>query len=84
MSPKVIQVEPLPDFTLRLFFDSGEVKCFDVRPYLEKGIFAELKNIQYFKQVKPFFGGVQWLHEQDFSADTLYLESQTDTDREVA
>jgi hypothetical protein len=84
MSPKVIQVEPLSDFTLRLFFDNGEVKRFDVSPYLEKGIFVELKNIQYFKQVKPFFGGVQWLHEQDFSAHTLYLESQTDTNREVA
>jgi len=84
MSPKVIKVEPLPDFLLRLFFDNGEVKCFNVSPYLEKGIFVELKNIHYFKQVKPFFGGVQWLHEQDFSADTLYLVSQTDTDWEVA
>jgi Protein of unknown function (DUF2442) len=84
MSPKVIKVEPLPDFSLRLSFDNGEIKRFDVTPYLEKGIFVELKNIHYFNHVKPFFGGVQWLHEQDLSADTLYLASQPDTAQEVA
>jgi hypothetical protein len=80
MSPKVTKVEPLANFTLRLFFSNGEVKRFDVTPYMERGIFVELKDIHYFNRVKPFFGGVQWLHEQDFSADTLYLESQPDTD----
>jgi Protein of unknown function (DUF2442) len=80
MSPKVTKVEPLENFTLRLFFSNGEVKRFDVTPYLERGIFVELKDIHYFNRVKPFFGGVQWLHEQDFSADTLYLKSQTEID----
>jgi hypothetical protein len=84
MSPKVIQVEPLPDSTLRLFFDNGEVKRFDATPYLNKGIFVELQNPHYFQQVKPCFGGVQWPHGQDFSADTLYLTSQPDTDQNVA
>jgi hypothetical protein len=36
MSPKVVTVEPLADYQLRLFFDNGEVKRFDVSPYLEK------------------------------------------------
>ena len=84
MSPKVTKVEPLENYTLRLFFSNGEVKRFNVAPYLEKGIFVELKELHSFNQVKPFFGGVQWLHEQDLSADTLYLESQMDTDWQVA
>ena len=84
MSPKVIKVEPLADCKLRLFFENGEVRCFDVNPYLDKGIFTELQNIHYFQQVKPCFGGVQWLHEQDLSADTLYLKSSVDTDWNVA
>lgn len=78
MSAKVVNVEPLANFRLRLHFDNAEVRCFDVTPYLEKGIFAELQNIAYFNQVKPFFGGVQWPHEQDFSADTLYLGSEAE------
>ena len=43
MSPKVVQVQPLENFKLRLCFDNGQVKRFDVAPYLEKGIFAEPK-----------------------------------------
>ena len=56
MSPKVVRVEPLPDHRLRLFFDNGEVHLFDVSPYLDKGIFQELKSDGYFKQVNPFLG----------------------------
>lgn len=84
MSPKVTAVEPLENFQLRLFFNNGEVRIFDATSYLDQGIFIELKDIQYFKQVKPFFGGVQWLHEQDLSADTLYLESKVDEDWQAA
>lgn len=48
---------------------------FDVSPYLDKGIFCELKNESYFKQVKVVSGAVEWPHEQDFSNDTLFLLS---------
>jgi Protein of unknown function (DUF2442) len=75
MSPKVIQVQPQANYQLHLKFDSGETRCFDVTPYLTKGIFTELQSSEYFQQVKPFFGGVQWPNEQDFSPDTLYLTS---------
>ncbi len=78
MSPKVIKVEPLENYQLRLTFSNGEIRCFDVTPYLDKGIFTELKNIEYFRQVKISFGSVQWLHEQDFSRDTLYLLSESE------
>ena len=83
MSPKVVSVEASESFKLVLIFDSGERKVFDVHPYLEKGIFRELKRVSYFKQVKPFFGGVQWSNGQDFSPDTLYLEGKTLGDDEV-
>jgi hypothetical protein len=49
---------------------------FDVRPYLDKGIFVELKDINYFRQVRVAFNTVQWPHEQDFAPETLYLESR--------
>ncbi|WP_008311610.1 DUF2442 domain-containing protein [Leptolyngbya sp. PCC 6406] len=75
MSPKVVKVEALEQSQLRLFFENSEVRRFDVSPYLEKGIFRELSNPHYFNQVRLFFGGVQWPHEQDFGPDTLFLES---------
>ena len=73
--PKVVKVTPRENATLLLSFDGGEQRLFDVGPYLSKGIFTELGDPNYLGQAKPFFGGVGWPHGQDFSADTLYLES---------
>jgi len=75
MSPNVIQVQPLDNYHLQLQFDNRETRIFDVTPYLDKGVFSQLKSIEQFKTVKPFFGGIQWENEQDFSRDTLYLLS---------
>jgi Protein of unknown function (DUF2442) len=41
MSRKVIQVQPQDNHQLRLQFDNGETRLFDVAPYLTRGIFAE-------------------------------------------
>jgi Protein of unknown function (DUF2442) len=75
MNPRVKFVQPNKDFTLNLTFDNNERKIFDVKPYLEYGVFRELKDLSLFYSVKPFLGTVQWQNEQDFCPDTLYLES---------
>lgn len=82
MNPRVKEVNPNPDYTLTLIFTNGEVKVFDVKPYLDKGIFRELQNRQLFYSVKPFLGTVQWLHGQDFCPDTLYIDGVNVTDSE--
>lgn len=73
MNPSVEAAEPLPNYKLKVLFDNGEQKEFDVEPFLNKGIFVELKDEEYFSQVRVAFGAVQWPNEQDFSNDTLYL-----------
>jgi hypothetical protein len=73
MNPSVETAEPLENYKLKVHFDNGEVKEFDVSPFLDKGIFVELKDEEYFSQVRVAFGAVQWPNEQDFSNDTLYL-----------
>jgi len=72
---KVTAVKANDDFSLELTFDDNSVRRFDAKPYLDIGIFTELKDIDYFKQVRIAYGTVQWPHEQDISPDTLYLES---------
>jgi len=74
MNPRVKAVKPNSDYTLTIFFANGEVKVFDVKPYLDKGIFQELREQTLFNSVKPFLGSVQWQNGQDFCPDTLYLE----------
>ena len=76
MNPRVKSVKPNRDHTLTIVFTNGETKRFDVKPYLEKGIFQELQDPGYFRTVRPFLGSIQWPHGQDFCPDTLYEESQ--------
>jgi hypothetical protein len=73
MNPRVTKVEATNDFKLKVYFNNFEVRLFDTKPYLNKGIFTELKDLSYFKRVKVAFGSVEWPNEQDFSKDTLYL-----------
>jgi hypothetical protein len=73
---KVVAVKANEDFSLELKFNDNTVRRFDARPYLDFGVFRELKDIDYFKQVTIAFGTVQWPHEQDLSPDTLYIESR--------
>ncbi len=73
MNPVVKTVEPMENHRLRIQFENGEIKAFDVSPFLNKGIFQELRDEDYFKQVRVSFGSIEWPNEQDFSKDTLYL-----------
>ena len=73
MNHAVSSVEVDDDYKLRIGFENGELCLFDVSPYLDKGVFQELKDKDYFKQVKVSVGSIEWPNEQDFSKDTLYL-----------
>jgi len=75
MNPRVTAVKPNPDYTLTITFTNGEKKIFDVKPYLDIGIFRELRDMSLFNSVRPFLGSIQWKNGQDFCPDTLYLES---------
>lgn len=47
---KILEVIPNDDFTLTLRFDNGELRLFDVSPFLKKGTvfetFADIKNFR--------------------------------------
>ena len=75
MLPRVKDVKPNADYTLMLIFDNNEKRIFDVKPYLEVGVFRVLQDVQVFNAVKPFMGSIQWPDGQDFCPDTLHLES---------
>jgi len=69
-------VHPNDDYTLTIVFENNEEKVFDVKPYLDKGIFTQLKDRRIFNSVKPFLESIQWMNGLDFCPDTLYLESK--------
>ena len=75
MNPRVRAVRPSNDYTLTLTFENGEVKRFDVKPYLDIGIFQALKDLSVFNSVRPYLGSIQWQDGQDFCPDLLYEDS---------
>ena len=48
MYPGVKNVKPLTDFKLLLTFENNEERIFDMNPFLNKGIFRELRDTQQF------------------------------------
>jgi hypothetical protein len=75
MNPRISEVFPTNDYKLALLFTNGEQRFYDCSGLLNFGVFKELKEVSYFKQVKVLDGTVVWPHEQDICPDTLYLDS---------
>jgi len=76
MNPRVKSVHPTQDYLLEIVFNNNEKKYFDVKPYLNFGLFSELKDLNLFKTVKVELGTVAWQNGLDICPDTLYLESK--------
>lgn len=71
----ITDARPAPDFSLYLTFENGEKRHFDVRPYLDKGVFRQLQDYRQFSQVRVVAGTVEWPGEIDLCPDTLYEKS---------
>ena len=48
MFPKIVQVIPTEEYTVYVYFEDGKIVCYDVKPLLEKEVFAVLKEIEFF------------------------------------
>lgn len=68
----VKKVEAHSDFTLVVTFENGERKRFDMKPYLETGVFRELKDLRLFKTARVSFNSVAWDNDADFDPEALY------------
>jgi hypothetical protein len=75
MNPRVIAVHVLENYRLRITFTNGEMRIFDVTPYLAYPAFNRLRDKGYFTLAKVAHGTVCWSDEIDFCPDTIYLKS---------
>ncbi|MEM6326070.1 MAG: DUF2442 domain-containing protein [Bacteroidota bacterium] len=74
LAPRVLRVEPLSGFALRVTFATGEVRRVECRPFLDKGVFRLLKEVGEFERARPVNGGggIGWPSGADLSRDTVY------------
>ena len=52
LQPKLTKVETISPLKLRLFYETGEVKLFDVAPYATGPWYGQLKDESYFNAVQ--------------------------------
>lgn len=76
-SPKwvVTAVSANDDYTLELDFADGSKRLFDMRPYLEKPVFAPLRDLEYFKKAHAQGPTVAWDDKLDLAPEALYEKS---------
>ena len=85
---EIIKVEPTNDYELILTFDNGEIKIKDMKPYLDNGVFQQLKNLPFFESVELKYGTVSWGDSIDMCPDSLYMSSvmikeENDIEKEI-
>lgn len=50
MLHSIIQVVPTDDFKVYAYFDTGEIKLFDMKHLLKQGVFKQISDIDTFKE----------------------------------
>ncbi len=76
MNPGAKNIFYKSPYNLIVTFTNGEVKRFDLQPYLNYSVYGELKNESYCSRAVIQNGTVVWNDEIDIDPDRLYLESK--------
>lgn len=71
----VIKVEVKPGYKLRLEFENGEKRVFDMSAYMDKRPFVKIKEFSLFALAKVDYGTVVWPGNIDIAPETLYDRS---------
>ena len=74
LQPRLKNVTPRDPYRLCLEYETGELKVFDVDPYISGSWYEELRDIAYFKTVHllPDGVGIEWQNGQDIAPHELY------------
>lgn len=73
--PKVVAVSASESYQVMLKFDNGEVRIFDVKPYIKGEWYSELNDLSYFRKVRIEGLSISWPNGQDVCPDELYYNS---------
>lgn len=72
----VVDVKVESNYGLRLVFENGEVRHFDMEPFLSNKPFDRLKDVSQFNCVKVEYGTLLWPGNIDIAPETLYEQSK--------
>ena len=68
----VLKVESIPPYTLKLWFEDGSIKTYDMTSHLNTYPWYPLKDTELFKSARVFAGFVVWSDTIDIASEELY------------
>jgi hypothetical protein len=76
MNSKIIDVKAGENYLLYLLYNKDEIRLLDMKPYLDFGIFNELKDEKLFNTVKISFDAIEWGNGADLDPEFLFRKSE--------
>jgi len=72
--PTIIKIQPLENYRIKINYNTGEEKIFNVLPYIKGQWYEELFEEKYFKTVHIIENGkgIEWENGQDIAPHELY------------
>ncbi|MDR3309570.1 MAG: DUF2442 domain-containing protein [Tannerella sp.] len=72
MLKRVVDVEYIKDYTMRLEFNDGKIKVIDFLPLLKGELFEPLKDKENFIQFGLTHWTLEWYNGAEFAPERLY------------
>ena len=69
---RVVDVDYVKDFTLSVTFSDGVKKVVDLQPYLNGGVFEQLKDLSQFRQYGLNHLTIEWACGVDLAPEFLH------------
>lgn len=73
--PRPKKVEVLENYKLKILFDNGEQKIYDMEKNIKEKFYRNLENLDYFKTVKVSGITLEWENGEDIDPNELYENS---------
>ena len=68
----MVWVKPLDGYHISVEFEDGVTGEFDMTPYLDKGVFKNLRDKAVFDRVRVEYGTAVWPGGVDIAPETVY------------
>jgi len=78
-TPEIVQVVPHSDYTVSVYFVDGKIVVYDVKPKLEKGVFAALRDpVIFMERCKIMNDTLAWdLSGEDDPSNCIDIDPDT-------
>lgn len=73
--PKPIQIKTLENYKIKIKFENGEEKVFDMEKYIHEKFYQKLRDKKYFRNVKIAGNTIEWKDGEDVAPENLYYDS---------